>query len=159
LSGSFRCAQLVNPTYIAKLAALQKAEQREQKTQKAVGRYYTPVISPFIRSRLFGWLLILGIIVAFFLSTSMLYNKAVTVKMLPFDNKPEFNVLINMPEGTALLATANFTRQLAQTLQQIPEVTSLQTYVGTASPFNFNGMVRHYYLRQQPWQADIQVCC
>lgn len=84
-------------------------------------------------------------------------TKDVRVKMLPLDNKPEFNVVINMAEGTALPTTANLVHQMAMTLKQIPEVTALQTYTGTASPFNFNGLVRHYYLRQQPWQADIQV--
>ena len=93
----------------------------------------------------------------FFASCLMFYTKATTVKMLPFDNKPEFNVLINMPEGTALLETANVTRQLAQAMRKVPEVTALQSYAGTASPFNFNGMVRHYYLRREAWQADIQV--
>ncbi len=88
----------------------------------------------------------------------MFYTKAITVKMLPFDNKPEFNILINMPEGTALFETANIARRLAESIRKnIPEVTALQTYAGTASPFNFNGMVRHYYLRREPWQADIQV--
>lgn len=87
----------------------------------------------------------------------MFYSKAVTVKMLPFDNKPEFNVVINMPEGTALPVTANITNKLVQALRTLPEVTALQSYVGTASPFNFNGMVRHYYLRKESWEADIQV--
>jgi len=139
------------------LAHLRQAEERERKVQKSVGRYYRPIIQPLIKRRLLGWGLIVTIVVAFFLACSMLYTKAVTVKMLPFDNKPEFNVVINMPEGTALLATGNFTRQMAEKLKEIPEVTALQTYVATASPFNFNGMVRHYYLRNEPWQADIQV--
>ncbi len=78
--------------------------------------------------------------------------------MLPFDNKPEFNVVVNMPEGTALPVTANVVQQLAEKIRaEIPEVTALQTYVGTASPFNFNGLVRHYYLRQNPGMGDIQV--
>ncbi|MFN3078056.1 MAG: efflux RND transporter permease subunit, partial [Alphaproteobacteria bacterium] len=79
------------------------------------------------------------------------------VKMLPFDNKSEFNVVVNMPHGAALPITANVTRQVADELLKIPEVVSVQSYVGTASPFNFNGLVRHYYLRQDPWYADLQV--
>ena len=87
----------------------------------------------------------------------MFYTKAVTVKMLPFDNKPEFNVVIDLPEGTALPVTANLTWRLAQVLRTVPEVTALQTYAGAVSPFNFNGMVRHYYLRGKSWHADVQV--
>ena len=87
----------------------------------------------------------------------MFYTKAVAVKMLPFDNKPEFNIVINLPEGTALPTTANFTLKLVDALKGVEEITAMQSYVGTVSPFNFNGMVRHYYLRMQPWQADIQV--
>jgi multidrug efflux pump subunit AcrB len=80
------------------------------------------------------------------------------VKMLPFDNKPEFNVVVNLPEGTALPVTANVVQILAEKLrEEIPEITAMQTYAGTASPFNFNGLVRHYYLRQMPWMGDIQV--
>ena len=96
----------------------------------------------------------------------MFYFQGVAVKMMPLDNKPEFNVVINMPEGTALPVTANVAQRLTDTLLQakgsdgkptFPEVTAVQTYSGTASPFNFNGLVRHYYLRQNPWEGDIQV--
>jgi len=140
-----------------KLEVLQKAAQHEKNTQDLIGRIYTPFIEPLIRSRFKGRVFVVAIVVAFFAAVSMFYTKAVTVKMLPFDNKPEFNVLINLPEGTTLPDTANFTQQLVDTLRAVPEVTSLQTYVGTASPYNFNGMVRHYYLRAKPWEADIQV--
>jgi multidrug efflux pump subunit AcrB len=79
------------------------------------------------------------------------------VKMLPFDNKPEFSVIVNMPEGTALPETANTVRRLAEKVREIPEVTAVQTYAGTAQPFNFNGMVRHYYLRASAWEGDLLV--
>ena len=141
-----------------KMATLQYAEKHEKKVQDAIGRFYRPLLLPLIKNRLFGWLFLIAIIIMFFLACSLFYTKAVTVKMLPFDNKPEFNILINMPEGTALLETANVTRRLAEIVQKnVPEVTAIQTYAGTASPFNFNGMVRHYYLRQEAWHADIQV--
>lgn len=140
-----------------KLAVLQKAERREKEVQDLIGRIYRPVIEPLIRSRFKGWVLVVTIVVAFFAAVSMFFTQAVTVKMLPFDNKPEFNVLINMPEGTTLPDTANFASLLTEKLRTVPEVTALQSYVGTASPYNFNGMVRHYYMRSEPWQADIQV--
>ena len=81
----------------------------------------------------------------------------VTVKMLPFDNKSEFQVLVNMPEGTPLEQTAAVAGTLADAALTDPDVRSVQTYVGTSSPYNFNGLVRHYYLRRAPHQADLQV--
>ena len=81
----------------------------------------------------------------------------VKVKMLPFDNKSEFQVILNMPEGTALERTAEVARALAATLAHEPEVADWQTYVGTSSPYNFNGLVRHYFNRQGDHVADLQV--
>ncbi len=140
-----------------RLDALKRAEEREHRVQEFIGRIYRPLVSPFIRSRPLAWALLGVIVVAFLLACSMFYTKAVTVKMLPFDNKPEFNVVVNLPEGTALPVTANVTQRLAETLREVPEVTAVQSYVGTVSPFNFNGMVRHYYLRGRAWEGDIQV--
>ncbi|MBL3591317.1 MAG: efflux RND transporter permease subunit [gamma proteobacterium endosymbiont of Lamellibrachia anaximandri] len=146
-------ARLMRP----KLDALKRAEEKERKIQAAIGKLYRPIIEPLVHNRHLAKVFLISIVIAFFAACSLFYFKAVTVKMLPFDNKPEFNVVINMPEGTALPVTANVTQRLARHLKGMPEVTALQTYIGTASPFNFNGMVRHYYLRQEPWQADIQV--
>lgn len=140
-----------------KLNALRKAEKRENRMREVVGRYYRPCMLPLCQNKIYGMIFLFSLIAATLLACFMFYTTTVTVKMLPFDNKPEFNVVINMPEGTALPVTANVTQQLTEKLRDIPEVTALQTYVGTSSPFNFNGMVRHYYLRQKPWEADIQV--
>lgn len=139
------------------LQDLRRAERRESKIQDMIGRIYRPIVTPFIHSRFLAWLLFVCVVTAFLLACSMFYTKAVAVKMLPFDNKPEFNVLINMPEGTPLAVTANVAQRLTESLRTIPEITALQDYVGTVSPYNFNGMVRHYYLRGKPWEADIQV--
>jgi len=81
----------------------------------------------------------------------------VKVKMLPFDNKSEFQIILNMPEGSALEATAQVAREIALVVRAEPEVTDFQIYAGTASPFNFNGLVRHYFTRRGPNVADIQV--
>ncbi|MBI5445803.1 MAG: efflux RND transporter permease subunit [Deltaproteobacteria bacterium] len=81
----------------------------------------------------------------------------VKVKMLPFDNKSEFQVIVDLPEGTTLEQTAAATREMADTLRSVPEVRDFQLYVGTASPYNFNGLVRHYFLRRGANVADIQV--
>jgi len=88
---------------------------------------------------------------------SLFAFKVVKVKMLPFDNKSEFQVVIDMPEGTTLEETAAVTREIGNTIAAVPEVVNYQMYVGTSSPYNFNGLVRHYFLRQQPNEADIQV--
>ncbi len=146
-------ARLLRP----RLDSLQRAERKERRIQELIGNIYQPIIRPLVNNRRLAWVFLISIIIAFFLACSLFYFKAVTVKMLPFDNKPEFNVVINLPEGTALPVTANTTLKLVEALRTLPEVTALQSYVGTASPFNFNGMVRHYYLRTEPWQADIQV--
>jgi multidrug efflux pump subunit AcrB len=140
-----------------KMAALHKAEQREERTRRIVGKIYRPLVLPLVEHRNLG--------IAFLVSTiaitagvcTLFYTQTVPVKMLPFDNKPEFSIVVNMPEGTALPETANVIRQLAEATRKIPEVTALQTYAGTSQPFNFNGMVRHYYLRERPWEGDLLV--
>jgi multidrug efflux pump subunit AcrB len=81
----------------------------------------------------------------------------VKVKMLPFDNKSEFQIILNMPEGSALERTAQAAREIAAAVRTEPEVTDYQIYAGVASPFNFNGLVRHYFMRRGANVADIQV--
>lgn len=140
------------------LAKLKADAEKEHKQAQWMERFFRNLLTPIIESRAKGYALLFGIIASFFVLITLLYpTKAVPVKMLPLDNKPEFNIVINMPEGTALPVTANLAHELASQMKSVSEVTALQTYVGTASPFNFNGLVRHYYLRQQAWQADIQV--
>jgi multidrug efflux pump subunit AcrB len=140
-----------------KLAALKAAERHEERIQNGIERLYYPIVRPLVQNRGLAWGFLVGIVLAFFAACSLFYTQAVAVKMLPFDNKPEFNVVVNLPEGTALPEAANVINALGQLLREIPEVTAIQRYVGTASPFNFNGMVRHYYLREHPWEGDIQV--
>ncbi len=136
---------------------LEKAEKKEHKFRSRMDRFFHALLPPLIHNRILGYGFLISLIVAFFACMVMFYTTAVTVKMLPFDNKPEFSVVVNMPEGSALAETENLNRELAEALLKIPEVTALQTYSGTARPFDFNGMVRHYYLRQEPWQGEIQV--
>ena len=81
----------------------------------------------------------------------------VKVKMLPFDNKSEFQIILNMPEGSALEKTAQCAREIAAAVRVEPEVTDYQVYAGVASPFNFNGLVRHYFMRRGANIADVQV--
>ncbi len=120
-------------------------------------RLYRRWMGTLIRRSSLRWGFLTGVVVLLLASMSLLYIGFVKVKMLPFDNKSEFQVIVDMPEGTTLEDTARVTRELAEQVFQQPEVTNLQTYVGTASPYNFNGLVRHYYLRAGSNVADIQV--
>lgn len=90
-------------------------------------------------------------------SVGMFFTKSVAVKMLPFDNKNEFQVVIDMPEGTTLERTAAVTKEIAQYISTVPEVVNYQNYIGTSAPITFNGLVRHYDLRSTSNVADIQV--
>ena len=96
-------------------------------------------------------------IVLLLASISLLFFKAVQVKMLPFDNKSEFQVILDAPRGTSLETSHAMASEVAQVLLQLPEVTSAQVYAGTSSPFNFNGLVRHYFLRRGGEVSDVQV--
>ncbi len=107
---------------------------------------------PFYR---YGFLVLVTVLLLG--SMSLVYVEFVKVKMLPFDNKSEFQVIIDMPEGTTLEETARVTRLLAERTFEQPEVVNVQTYVGAAAPYNFNGLVRHYFLRRGSNVADIQV--
>ena len=100
---------------------------------------------------------LVGVVVLLLMAVTFVPLKWVKVKMLPFDNKSEFQVMVNMPDGTTLEQTTRVAQSLGQYLAQQPEVTNYQIYSGTSGPYNFNGLVRHYYLRRQPNQADIQV--
>jgi multidrug efflux pump subunit AcrB len=121
---------------------------------------FTKLMTPFLRDRAgrkarVG--LLLGILVAILLSVSLAGFKLVVLKMLPFDNKSELQVVVDMPAGTPLENTQRVLQALGAYLATVPEVTDYQTYAGTAAPINFNGLVRQYYLRSQPYQGDIQV--
>jgi multidrug efflux pump subunit AcrB len=120
---------------------------------KLYRRVMTPLIhSPFWRN---GFL---ALVVVLLLATLSLFAfKVVRVKMLPFDNKSEFQIIIDMPVGSTLEQTASVTREIGDYIRTVPEVINYQMYVGTASPYNFNGLVRHYFLRRGPHEADIQV--
>jgi len=120
-------------------------------------RLYRRVMGSLLHKPIVRWGFLTGVAVLLVASCSLFYFGAVKVKMLPFDNKSEFQVIIDMPNGTTLEDTARVTQLLALEVQKQPEVVNLQAYVGTASPYNFNGLVRHYYLRKGPNVADIQI--
>ncbi|MDH3349375.1 MAG: efflux RND transporter permease subunit [Desulfobulbaceae bacterium] len=120
-------------------------------------RLYHKVMDPLLASA--GWRTIFFVsIIALLLGTcSMVYLGLVKVKMLPFDNKSEFQVILDMPEGSTLEHTANVATEMAKAVSKDPDVVNYQVYAGTSSPYNFNGLVRHYFMRSGPTMADIQV--
>jgi multidrug efflux pump subunit AcrB len=120
-------------------------------------RLYRAMMTPLIRSVWKRWAFLGGVAGLLLAAASLVYFGLVHVKMLPFDNKSEFQVIVDLPEGTTLEQTARVTREIGQYVATVPEVTDYQMYIGSASPYNFNGLVRHYFLRQAPHQADLQV--
>lgn len=122
-----------------------------------LGRAYVAVAEPVLRTRARAWTFLLLVGVATLASLGLIYTKHVTVKLLPFDNKAELNVVVDLPEGASVEDTNRALQSVVDRLAPIPETVSFQTYAGTASPFNFNGLVRHYYLRNMPEQGDVQV--
>ncbi|MEW6302335.1 MAG: efflux RND transporter permease subunit [Verrucomicrobiota bacterium] len=120
-------------------------------------RFYRRVMGPLIAHRGWRWGFLAGITALLLGAMSLMGIGWVKVKMLPFDNKSEFQIILNMPEGSALEQTARAAREIAAAVRMEPEVMDYQIYVGTAAPFNFNGLVRHYFLRRGANIADIQV--
>jgi multidrug efflux pump subunit AcrB len=120
-------------------------------------RFYRKVMNPLILDARRRWMFLAGVVVLLLAAVAFVPLKWVRVKMLPFDNKSEFQVMIDMPDGTPLEQTTRVAQTLGHYLEQQPEVTNYQIYAGTSGPYNFNGLVRHYFLRRQPNQADLQV--
>ena len=119
--------------------------------------FFTRLLSPFLESAAKRWLLLAGILGALFLSVGLAVVQLVVLKMLPFDNKSEYQVIVEMPAGSALEDTAATLHDLGAWLAKQPEVQNLQGYAGTASPITFNGLVRQYDLRADAEQGDLQV--
>ena len=120
-------------------------------------RLFERVLRPFLDSARKRWLLLAGILAALLLSVGLAVVQWVVLKMLPFDNKSEFQIVLEMPAGTPLEQTAAVLQEMGRELAQQPEVRDLQGYAGTASPITFNGLVRQYYLRADAEQGDLQV--
>lgn len=126
--------------------------------EDALSQLYRRFMYPLVHYPRRGTAFLVGTVLALILVVGGLAgSRLVILKMLPFDNKSELQVVVNLPEGSTLEQTARATREMGQYLATVPEVIHYQTYVGTASPYNFNGLVRHYFLRSGTNVADIQV--
>jgi len=126
--------------------------------EDALSRLYRRFMVPLVHYPRRGTAFLVATVLALvFIVGGLAGFKLVILKMLPFDNKSELQVIVNLPEGTTLEQTARATREMGQYLATVPEVMNYQSYIGTSSPYNFNGLVRHYFLRSGTNVADIQV--
>lgn len=156
---SLLVALMITPYLAYRLLSAEKhAEDKEFRLEDtAIFKMYTKFMRPLIETPWKRWAFIGSTSVLLFASMALFYFRMVEVKMLPFDNKNEFQIIIDMPEGTTLERTAVVAKEVAAYVRKQPEVIHYQTYVGTAAPMNFNGLVRHYDLRRGPNVADVQV--
>ncbi len=153
---SFFVAMILTPWLMMKFGGSGEGHVEDQ-TGGILGRSYSVVARPLLIGRLRSLVFLVIIAVVTLLSLVLFYTRSVTVKLLPFDNKSEFQVVVDLPEGSSLEATDRVLAAAAQRLKSIPELSSVQTYAGTAAPFNFNGLVRHYYLRKAAHMGDLQI--
>jgi len=149
-------AFLVTPWAAVRVLRVKESRAHGEEEDRLT-RLYRRVMGPLLHHASLRWGFLASVAILLVGACSLVYVKFVQVKMLPFDNKSEFQVIVDMPEGTTLEQTARATQRLAEAVLTQPEVVNLQTYVGTAAPYNFNGLVRHYFLRHGPNVADIQV--
>jgi len=155
---SLLVALIATPWLSFRLLKTEEGEHKEYDiTTTGYYKIFNSILSPFIESSLKRWIAfgVVGLMLVG--AIALVPMKAVQMKMLPFDNKNEFQVILDMPEGTSLEQTGMVAKEIANWLKTVPEVSSYQYYVGTNAPINFNGLVRHYYLRQKANMADIQV--
>ena len=155
---SFFVAVILTPWLMIRFAGKAPADAAHAHDSVGVlGRGYLAIARPVLASKKRAWIFLAATGIATLASLGLIYTKHVTVKLLPFDNKTELQVVADLPEGSSVEATDRALQAIVARLADVQEVTSFQTYAGTAAPFNFNGLVRHYYLRAEPHMGDVQV--
>ena len=157
---SFFIAVTVTPWLLMRLAAKhfeRVGQSGHDHDVGAMGRFYTRIAKPLLQGRMRSKIFLISVGLATVAVCGLFVTKAVTVKLLPFDNKSEIQVIVDLPRGSSLEETDRMLKAAADRLKDVPELTSIQAYAGTAAPFNFNGLVRHYYLRSAPQMGDLSV--
>jgi multidrug efflux pump subunit AcrB len=155
---SFFVAVIVTPWLMLKVAGKASVHNGDHAHGGgALGRAYSAVARPILSSKTTSWAFLLVVGALTLGSLALFYTKDVTVKLLPFDNKSELSVTIDLPEGSSVEATDAVAQSIARIVLELPEVVSVQTHAGTAAPFNFNGLVRHAYLRASPYMGDVAI--
>ena len=155
---SFFVAVMVTPWLMLKIAGgapMHHGPSEGEEAGGALGKLYRAVARPILASKTSSWIFLLVVGAMTLGSLSLFYTKHVTVKLLPFDNKSELSVVIDMPEGTSVESTDAIAQAVAREVLQLEEVKSVQTHAGTAAPFNFNGLVRHSILRTETQMGDV----
>ncbi len=123
----------------------------------AMGRFYASIARPLLKGRMRSKIFLIVVGVATVAACALFYTEDVRVKLLPFDNKSEIQVVLDLPQGATLEDTDRMLMDAAERLKDLPELVSIQAYAGTGAPFNFNGLVRHYYMRANPNQGDLSI--
>ncbi|NIY78096.1 efflux RND transporter permease subunit [Celeribacter sp. HF31] len=159
---SFFVAVMITPWLMMKIAGRAELHHDGDHGEGEIpggklGKLYTRIARPILHTKGHAWIFLIVVIVLSFGSLGALYTKHVTVKLLPFDNKSELSVMIDLPEGSSVEATDAIAQEAARLAMTLPEVMSAQTHAGTAGAFNFNGLVRHYYLRENPEMGEVQL--
>jgi multidrug efflux pump subunit AcrB len=155
---SLAVAFVVSPWAALRLLGRRAARaEHVDETRTWTRRLYRRVMTPLVASRRRRWIFLGGVAALLLAACALIPLKLVLVKMLPFDNKSEFQVVVDMPAGTPLERTLAAEQSIGAYLATQPQVENYQVYAGTSGPYNFNGLVRHYFLRRAPYQGDIQV--
>ncbi|MBN8968328.1 MAG: efflux RND transporter permease subunit [Rhizobiales bacterium] len=154
---SFFVAVMLTPWLMMKLGAAHAGGGHESAGGGRLGRLYVAVSRPVLATRRRAWIFLLVVGLATVASLGLFYTKHVTVKLLPFDNKANLQVVLDLPKGSSVEDTDRALQAIVDRLAGVPEIVSFQTYAGAAAPFDFNGLVRHYYLRANPEQGDVAV--
>jgi len=157
---SLAIALILTPWFCNRLLAKDSEHSKDGQGPQRLQQFFSRLMTPFLRreaGRKMRVLLFGGLLILIGVALALVLFEAVVLKMLPFDNKSEFQVVLDMPEGSAIETSAKVLDELAEVIETIPEVTDYQVYAGTAAPINFNGLVRQYYLRKGNTMGDIQV--
>ena len=154
---SFFVAVVIAPWLMVRFARKSLAADGGHHGEGRLGAIYRKVAGGVIATRRSAWTFLIAVGLATLVACAMFATKTVTVKLLPFDNKSELQVVVDLPEGASLEATQRVLNEAALITRALPEVTAIDAYAGTASPFNFNGLVRHYYQRNKPEMGDLSV--
>jgi multidrug efflux pump subunit AcrB len=156
---SFVVAMVIAPWLMLRLHSQGSSphENEAARREGVLGRLYRHFAAPVVRSRRSAWTFLVGVGVATVLVCLLFVTKSVTVKLLPFDNKSEMSVVVDLPHGATLEDTERTLFSIADVARQLPEIRSIETYAGTPAPFNFNGLVRHYYIREAPELGELHL--
>ncbi len=156
---SFFVAVIVTPWLMLKVAGKAPVHGHDHggETGGRLGALYRRAAVPILATKRASWIFLLIVGALTLGSLSLFYTKSVTVKLLPFDNKSELSVTVDLPEGSSTEATDAVAQAIGRIVLAMPEVVSVQTHAGTAAPFNFNGLVRHAYMRALPYQGDVAI--